>query len=925
MSSGGQVAMSDRPGHRLRATPNVDVFLQEEERLGLAIRFHQIDAILDDAVATALDGQRILDIAVRRNGPSIVKLEMLSREQRTWLNAGFSKSAHERTGSWYLPDVIKVNVGAFALVEALLAQPRFAASLIAGESVKGDAQSGEAVFIWAALEPLFETLAIPLNLRSRKAGAMKSAELTRAWSTFNALAESLGLDDDAVHVFRSNPAWTKASPGDHAERRARLGEALRGHAMRSLGRRYRAYLLHTLIERYYAKAKKERPTRAQVITRAYERTLTALFAGDWLALLDYLGEQPADGDEMITALADPKPLVGGETPSPIEERERALHHLWNALDDLCARQEPAMLPPSLYPLAEDWGDDSADDDGSDLDFSWESRTFLEDLRDATLAGEELRAGSTAVRLPADVVHEVEELWGAKTIERYPNAIVTNLQPWADAQRALGPALAFWQGILFSLWSNFEESYDARTVGALSAQFRQERRQLAALGFPIDDRLFGELIELEDSLPPPQEIVVSEGPSQPIMGIELQVVMTSGRRRPGFANMRDLVTAYRRAWADTYLDAYLALTWQDALRGVADGLNRHRAAKRKEPTARQLAGIAADTANCWCGGRIGLLCAAIGERNTPQQTYSAKVPANRRAFLLRLFTVLGGELIPKLDYARDSAETQQANQRVADRQRGIGELTTAALRVLQLEEALGSTPTLKQYGAREFERHSSRIWETGSIDEQWDRYITAIHEALSSDVLPAPLPTPRTSRPPVTLREVEAEPRPMRPRDSVTSLSAQTPKHDGLLGRLFGRTAANAGEHAARPPEGAQAYVLQSEGWSDVVGESYYQEALHATRGMLRHDRELGRQVFDALLVPEPDNPYDSKAVAVYSPAGKIGHVPRGSLWFELLGSLAEAGHATASCRAWLIGGEDGRFLGAVLGADPDEEFTLISP
>lgn len=910
---------------RLRAIADADAFLEEEERLGLTDRFQQVDAILDEAVAAALSGQRILDIAVRKSGPSLLKLATLSREQRTWLNATFSKAAHEARGSWYLPDVIKVNAGAFVLVEALLAQPRFAASVIAGQSAKGDPQSGEAVFIWAALDPFFEALAVPLNLRSHRAGTMKSAERTRVWSTFDSLAESLGLADEAIRVFRSNDSWTNVSPREHEERRMRLGEALRGHAAHTLGRRYRAHLLHMLIERYYAKAKKGHPTKTQAITRAYERALTALFGGDWLAFLEYLDEEPPESDKVITALPDPKLLLGGEVESPIKERERALRRLWEALDDLHARQEPTLLPPSRYPLAEDWGDDSAEDADSEFDLSWESRTFLDELRDVTLAGEQLRAGSTAVRLPAEVVHEVEDLWGTKTIERYPQAVVTNLQPWTEAQLTLGPALAFWQGLLFSIWSNFEEDYDDRTVGALGAQFRQERRQLAALGFPIDDSLFERLIELEDSLPPPQEVVLSEGSPHEVMGIELRVVMTSGRRRPGFAAMRDLVTEYRRAWANEHLDAYLARLCQDSLRDVADGINRHRAAKTKDPTARQLSGIATETANQWCAGQIGLLCAAIGEQDTLHQAYTPRVPPNRRAFLLRLFAVLGGELIPKIDYAEDDAETQQAKQRIADRQRGIGELTIGALRVLQLEEALGTTPTLKQYGTGAFQRYASRVWETGSVEDEWDRYLAAVRQALSSDAAPTPLPAPRTSRPAVTLRELEPEPQPRRPDPLVVSPAGPAHEHRGLLGRLFGHGATDVSEGRVQPFERSQTYELQSEGCSDVVGESFYQEALQATRAMLRYDRELGREVFDALLVLEPDNPYDPKAVAVYSPAGKVGHAPRGSLWFELLSSLADAGHPNATCRAWLIGGEDGKFLGVLLGADPDEELTLLAP
>jgi hypothetical protein len=146
-----------------------------------------------------------------------------------------------------------------------------------------------------------------------------------------------------------------------------------------------------------------------------------------------------------------------------------------------------------------------------------------------------------------------------------------------------------------------------------------------------------------------------------------------------------------------------------------------------------------------------------------------------------------------------------------------------------------------------------------------------------------------------------------------------------MGRLFGRgaTATSTPTAPQVPSVPAGAYALQSEGPCDIVGESYYQDALKATRSSLRYDRELGREIFDAYLVPEPENKYDSRAIAVYSAAGKIGHAPRGSLWIQVFERLTEAGHATAACRAFLIGGDEGKFLGAMLCADPDEELNFL--
>jgi HIRAN domain len=939
-------------GERLREATDVQVFLVVEEQLGLSERFEEIDTLLDDAVAAALHGDRILDIAVRRQGPSLLKLTTVSRKQREWLNAGFSKPAHEAKGSWYLPETVRVNAGAFVLAEALLSQPRFAASVVTAQGAEASSGAGEAVFVWAALDPLFETLTALLLLRSRQAGATKPEQIVRAWASIDPVLEALGLDgEDAVAEFRSNADWAHASPELHVQRRTALGEAFRAHAAPGLGRWYRAHRLQMLIQRYYTKAKKERPTKAQVLRRSDERTLTALFAGDWIAFLDYLGEAPAEGEEMVTALPEPKLFVSGgrkaasvaakvgvssaeverilgalfgsgEAVSPIKEREQALRRLWEALDDLHARQEPNMLAPSLYPLAEDWGDEVHGDE--ELGLEWETRRFLEDLRDATLASIESSAGSSAVRFPPDLVREVENLWDAETIARYPKAIVTNLHPWREAQRALGPA-AFWQELIVRLWQNFEEDYDARSVGALGSYFRDGRRALADLGFPVDDGMFEKLIEVEQTLPPAQEVVRSEGPAHSVMGIELRLVMTSGRRRPGFTKMRDIVTAYRRAWAAQHLDAYLERVWQDELRAVAEAINRHHAEKRKSPTARQLAGMTADTANRWCGGRIGLLCAAIGEKDTLHQTYDPKVPPDRRLFVRRLFTVFGGKPVPKINYREDDEETQQAKRKAADCQRGIAVLTIGALRLLQLEEATGATPTLKQYGTADFQRYAERVWAGESVDELWSRYLAAVQEALRGDAEPAPLPPARISRPPVTLRDVEPEHESQRAPTVRATVSASKTEHRSLLGRLFGRGDPPHGQPLASAPPvgGSRAYALQSEGWSDVVGESHYQEALEATRASLRYDRELGREIFDALLVPEPDNEYDPKAIAVYSTGGKIGYVPRGSLWFEVLSRAADAGHPTASCRAWLIGGDEGKYLGAVLCADPDEELNLL--
>jgi hypothetical protein len=58
---------------------------------------------------------------------------------------------------------------------------------------------------------------------------------------------------------------------------------------------------------------------------------------------------------------------------------------------------------------------------------------------------------------------------------------------------------------------------------------------------------------------------------------------------------------------------------------------------------------------------------------------------------------------------------------------------------------------------------------------------------------------------------------------------------------------------------------------EVVGESHYQDALWRLCGDIRGARV--RKAIIATLVPEPDNPYDSSAIAVQIAGQNVGHLP----------------------------------------------------
>lgn len=107
--------------------------------------------------------------------------------------------------------------------------------------------------------------------------------------------------------------------------------------------------------------------------------------------------------------------------------------------------------------------------------------------------------------------------------------------------------------------------------------------------------------------------------------------------------------------------------------------------------------------------------------------------------------------------------------------------------------------------------------------------------------------------------------------------------------------------------------LSSDGFCAVAGESHYQEALRATRDICSETFE-GRPSFTAALVPERDNKFDGNAIAVYSPQGKLGYLPRERAYEyrELFDELLTRGFQGGGCAAHLTGGERGKSFGVVL-------------
>ncbi len=90
---------------------------------------------------------------------------------------------------------------------------------------------------------------------------------------------------------------------------------------------------------------------------------------------------------------------------------------------------------------------------------------------------------------------------------------------------------------------------------------------------------------------------------------------------------------------------------------------------------------------------------------------------------------------------------------------------------------------------------------------------------------------------------------------------------------------------------------------DVVGESHYQDALESICGG-RTERGHRLEV-EAHLVPEDDNPHDTKAVCVYIQGHVVGYLDRETArsFRKQLAKIGMEGIA-AQCNAIIVGGWD---------------------
>jgi hypothetical protein len=749
-------------GARFAALDSLQERAALEAAEGRRQQFALVDAVLDRLISTAMRGDRIANLVAPKAKKESDRVELqvpLSEDERQAVAEHFEVGNQEKRGAWYVPDGEVLSLGLMHTVHWTRRTPRMALNLADSERATPVFRGApEAVAVWV-LEPLFEELFLPLKLRGLYwLGKKTVEEQEKHWAAIDPLYAALGLDPEPLAAYRPGTGWSRHTTADIVALRQALTESW-ARAPDDVGARYRAYRLGQVIDRYYKKAKNGQALRKGVLTKAAGRTLTAYFGGGWLDFLAYIGEQPHPSEQIIQALPETKLMVGTseraaqvaaehglppeevqrmlaaywqqtDSSSPVEQRVDVIKRFWQVFDDLHARQQTGM--PSLWGLVDEGG----------LDFEDRNSNGYEYGRHRDL-------------LPADLNADIDRLWGTTMLPRWPERIVSEPAPHAKLADAVGPALRFWHGAALTAWFLCEGPYSRTDMDGLANYHHRELDALAELGCPIGGALFRELREAEKRLKPvePEYDEVSEHDVG--HGLSISIGFSMGPQKlKGFEELRDIITRHRRAWTEQHFDGYIRSRWETDLRSTGDAYNRLMAQRTKAPTAKQFAKAAAPAANLWFGGNINGVYSVLGLKSPVEPTTSKLMPADAAAFARRVFDELGGQ--PRDDSIVNSPEERAAQWERNNQYANHHGLARQAPDYIQLEEALGRRPELKEFGTSKFKYRAEVL--SDDVEEAFRLYGDAVHRALNGGSnIPSSATAQQVALPTPALAAVDASP------------------------------------------------------------------------------------------------------------------------------------------------------------------------
>jgi hypothetical protein len=197
-----------------------------------------------------------------------------------------------------------------------------------------------------------------------------------------------------------------------------------------------------------------------------------------------------------------------------------------------------------------------------------------------------------------------------------------------------------------------------------------------------------------------------------------------RRKLGFERLRDIITTYLRTWTERFWQACARRQAEQKIREASQACNQHLADKGRAPTLKQFAKAAAPATNHWFDGDVSGLYGAIGEKAPSCPAKSIRIPSDMMGFAHRMHQTLLARVGLPLASQEGSPRPDPARQQFEQQLRALAELS---IWFLQLWEALGREPTLKEFGPGKFERNGTMLVRT--LDEAWQIYIALLKQEV----------------------------------------------------------------------------------------------------------------------------------------------------------------------------------------------------